>query len=135
MEAYLAKLDDASQAERWPLVRGWLRSEPLALFSELRRSRPVLELPEVTLVSRSEDCRTVLLRHDAFSVALYRPKQSPYWMAEDDTADHWRDKAVMRAVLRREDVPAMRAFAARETARVLVCRAVTKQATGAPAIC
>ena len=119
MEAYLAKLDDASQAERWPLVRGWLRSEPLALFSELRRSRPVLELPEVTLVSRSEDCRTVLLRHDAFSVALYEPKQSPYWMAQDDTPDHWRDKAVMRAVLRREDVPAMRAFAARETARVL----------------
>ncbi len=54
-----------------------------------------------------------------FSVALYKPKQGAYWMAQDDTAEHWRDKSIMRAVLDFEDLPAIRAYAADKTAALL----------------
>jgi cytochrome P450 len=40
-------------------------------------------------------------------------------MAQDDTPEHWRDKAVMRAVLDREDIPLIRAWVAAEAARRL----------------
>ena len=42
---------------------------------------------EVTLAAGFDDCIDILRRHDLFSVALYKPKQGDYWMAQDDTAD------------------------------------------------
>ncbi len=112
MPSYLDRLEQTAPEGRWSLARQWLFEEPLPFFSELRRHRPVLVLPEVTLVTRFSDCSEVLRRHDLFSVALYRSKQGDYWMAQDDTAEHWRDKSVMRAILDREDIPQIRAFVA-----------------------
>lgn len=119
MTSYLQRLETSPAAERWPLARGWLETEPHAFAAELRDYRPVLVLPEVTLLARDRDCREVLLRPDLFSVRLYRPKQGDYWMAQDETAQHWREKGVMRAVLDLEDLPAMRAWVGQETARRL----------------
>lgn len=110
MGRFLAELDALPAAVRWPKLRSWMHGEPLALFAELRAERPVLALPELTFVTRYQDCATVLRRHDDFGVDLYVPKQGSYWMAQDDTAQHWRDKSVMRAILDHERVPAMRAF-------------------------
>ena len=71
-------------------------NERQPFFRELRSERPVLELPEVTFVTRHADCTLVLHRFQDFGVDLYRPKQGDYFMAQDDTADHWRDKSVMQ---------------------------------------
>jgi cytochrome P450 len=117
--SYLARLDQVSDSEKWPLLRGWLYSEPLPLFEELRRDRPVVSLPELDFCTRHADCTLILRRHDTFSVALYRPKQGDYFMAQDDTAAHWREKSIMRSILDFEDIPAMRAFVAEETRRRL----------------
>ena len=89
MADYLHRFDATPVAERWPLVRRWMSHKPRAFFDELRRNRPVLAMPEATLAVRFADCRDILLRHDIFSVALYKPKQGDYWMAQDDTAVHW----------------------------------------------
>jgi cytochrome P450 len=117
--SYLARLDAAPDAAKWPLLRGWLYSEPLPLFEELRRDRPVVSLPELDFCTRHADCTLILRRHNSFSVALYGPKQGDYFMAQDDTARHWREKSIMRAILDFEDVPKMRAFIAKETRRRL----------------
>lgn len=117
--SYLARLDQTAAAERWPLLRGWLYSEPLPLFEELRRDRPVVSLPELDFCTRHADCTLILRRHDSFSVALYKPKQGDFFMAQDDTAAHWREKSIMRAILDFEDIPKMRAFIADETRRRL----------------
>jgi hypothetical protein len=86
MGAYLQRFDATPVNARWPLVRGWIFNEPLPFFAELRQEMPILVMPEVTLVARFNDCTEILLRHDLFSVALYKPKQGDYWMDEDDTA-------------------------------------------------
>lgn len=71
MNSYLEKIEQMSLDQRWSLVRKWMDEEPLALYEELREFRPVLELPELTLVKRFSDCASVLRQHDVFSVALY----------------------------------------------------------------
>jgi len=110
---YLEQIDAAPRNEQWQLLRSWIFSEnPLPLFDELRRERPVLDLPELVLASRFSDCSTILRRHQSFGVDLYQPKQGSYFMAQDDTAVHWRDKSIMKAVLDLENIPAMREWAA-----------------------
>ena len=42
-------------AAKYPLVRGWIDTEPLPFFKELREKRPVLVTPVCTLVSRYDD--------------------------------------------------------------------------------
>ena len=119
MGRYLEQIDAAAPAARWPLVRRLMEREPAPFFRELHAERPVLVLPELTFLSRYADCTLVLHRFRDFGVDLYKPKQGDYFMAQDDTADHWRDKAVMRAVLDFEDLPAMRAFVAERSAAIL----------------
>ncbi len=108
MGAYLTKLDGLAPAARWGQARAWLLGEPLPFFAELRAERPVLVTPEVTLATRYADCSLILRRHLSFQVDLYKPKQGEYWMAQDETPVHVREKAVMRALLDRDQVPAMR---------------------------
>jgi cytochrome P450 len=100
-------------------VRGWIFGDSLPFFAELRAQRPILVMPEVTLVAMFADCTEILRRYDVFSVALYKPKQGDYWMDEDDTASHWRDKSIMRAILDVEDIPAIRSYVADKSAKLL----------------
>ena len=119
MSTYLEKLDAAAPADRWKLARGFLFNEPLPFFSELREKRPVYELSEVTLVSRFTDCNLILRRPLTFGVDLYKPKQGSYFMAQDDTAEHWREKSVMKSILDVEDLPKIRDFIRNETDKAL----------------
>lgn len=119
MTNYLQQIDAAPAADRWKLVRSWIFNEPLPLLAELRQNRPVLVLPGMVLATHFDDCRDILLRHDLFSVALYKPKQGDYWMDEDDTAVHWREKSIMKAILDREDIPAIRRYVADKAAALL----------------
>src|SRR5690606_41767588 len=107
---YLERVAQTPVADRWSLVRRWIFDEPLPFVAGLRAYRPVLAMPEVVLATRYADCAEILRRFDTFSVRLYRPKQGDYWMAQDDTAIHWREKSIMRAILDREHIPAIRAY-------------------------
>jgi cytochrome P450 len=119
MATYLQRFDATPVALRWPLVRGWIFGEPLPFFAELRAQRPILVMPELTLATRFDDCAEILRRYELFSVALYKPKQGSYWMDEDDTAVHWREKSIMRAILDREDIPAIRTYVGNKAAALL----------------
>jgi cytochrome P450 len=119
MASYLQRFDATPVAERWGLVRAWMFGEPLPFYAELRRQRPILAMPEVTLVARFDDCTEVLRRHELFSVSLYKPKQGSYWMDEDDTAIHWREKSIMRAILDFEEIPAIRDYVGKKAAALL----------------
>jgi cytochrome P450 len=119
MGHYLEQLDAASPDQRWPMARRWLFGEPLPFFAELRAERPVFVTPEVTLATRYADCDLVLTRHETFGVDLYKPKQGGYWMAQDDTAQHWREKSIMKSILDPEDIPAMRDYVGQKAASLL----------------
>lgn len=117
--SYIDRIDAAAPAAKWPLARGFMTEEREAFFAEMREKRPVLELPELTMVFRYADCSLVLRRYDDFGVDLYVPKQGDYFMAQDDTADHWRDKSIMKSILDFEQIPDIRAFVAERTAQIL----------------
>ncbi|MFM1798627.1 MAG: hypothetical protein RLZZ117_905 [Cyanobacteriota bacterium] len=117
--SYLHSLKNTPAAERWTRVSQWMDEQPLPFYSELRRERPILKLPGLALVSRFDDCMAVLQQHERFTVALYKPKQAGFWMAEDETPRHWREKGVMQAVLDLEDLPRLRAFASERAAQLL----------------
>jgi cytochrome P450 len=119
MGAYLARIDATPANARWALVRNWIFTEPLPFFAEMRAERPVLVLPELTIAFRHADCMAILRRHHSFGVDLYKPKQGDYFMAQDDTAVHWREKSIMKTVLDREDIPAIRQWVGTTTAAAL----------------
>ncbi len=119
MGAYLTKLDGLAPGARWMQARAWLLNEPLPFFAELRAERPVLATPEVTLATSYADCSLILRRHLTFQVDLYKPKQGEYWMAQDETPVHVREKAIMRTLLDREQLPAMRTYVGETAARRL----------------
>ena len=58
---YLEQFDAAPDAAKYPLVRGWIDTEPLPFFKELREKRPVL----VTLVCTLVRGRQWVLPHGA----------------------------------------------------------------------
>lgn len=118
MGRYLDRID-APSANRWAEARRLILAEPLPFLAEVRAERPVWDLGCVTLVTRFADCMTVLRRHQVFGVDLYQPKQGGYFMAQDDTAVHWREKALMKTVLDPEEVPRMRDWVGRRTRDLL----------------
>ena len=115
MGAYLDRITALPVDRRWAEVRRLVFAEPMSFFAELRAEAPVLVLDRLTLVTRLADCMLVLRRPDSFGVDLYEPKQGGYFMAQDDTARHWREKSVMKAVLDVEDIPKLRDWVGRRT--------------------
>jgi cytochrome P450 len=120
MDSYLQRYDQTPETERWPLVRSWISEEPLPFYQELLAHRPVLVMPEVVLAARFSDCEEILLRYDLFSVVpIYGPKQGTYFMAQDDTAIHWREKSIMKSILDFEELPSLRQYVGQKTAALL----------------
>jgi cytochrome P450 len=113
--AYLDQFDAASDADKFPLVRGWIDTEPLPFFKELREKRPILVTPLCTLVTLFDDVTEVLNMPLTFTAALYLPKMGNgiYLMAHDDDALHTREKSLMQGMLNRDDLPQVRAMVAR----------------------
>jgi cytochrome P450 len=111
---YLGRFDAAADADKFPLVKSWIATEPLPFFKELREQRPILVTPACTLVARFEDVCEVLSLPKIFTVALYLPKMGNgiYWMAHDDDALHTREKSLMQGLLNRDDLPRVRAMVA-----------------------
>ena len=118
---YLERYDAAPDADKFPLVRGWIDNEPLPFFKELRERRPILVTPECTLVALYDEVTEVLAMPRVFTVRLYLPKMSNgiYLMAHDDDALHTREKSLMQAMLNRDDLPKVRAMVARIAGELL----------------
>jgi cytochrome P450 len=118
---YLAQFDAAADADKYPLVRNWIDTDPLPFFKELREKRPVLVTPMCTLVTRFDDVTEVLNMPLTFTVALYIPKMANgiYLMAHDDDALHTREKSIMQGLLNRDDLPQVRAMVATIAAGLL----------------
>ena len=55
---------------------GALRTDWRALFAELRETRPILDLPQMTIVSRWADVVDMLSRNETFQVP-YAPHMDP----------------------------------------------------------
>ena len=120
MGKYLNLIDAAPAADKWPMVRDLMMRERQPFFAEMQSERPVLQLPDdMVFLTRYVDCTLVLNRWNDFGVDLYKPKQGDYFMAQDDTADHWRDKSIMKSILDFEDLPAMRKFVGERAASLL----------------
>ena len=122
---YLALYDAAPDADKYPLVRGWMKTEPLAFFKQLREQRPVLVTPVCTLVANFVDVRDMLMMPKVITVDLYKPKMGVtgpddgFLMAHDDNALHYREKSLMQGLLNRKDLPRVRAMVAETASEIL----------------
>ena len=120
MGQYLDRIDAAPDPQKWPLVRQLMLNERQPFFAELRAERPVMDLPDnMVFITRHADCTMALARWHDFGVDLYKPKQGDYFMAQDDTPDHMRDKSIMKSILDFEQIPDMRRFIGAVAARIL----------------
>jgi cytochrome P450 len=110
---FLRQYDAAPEARKYPLVHEWLQNRPLEFFEELRRKRPIMETPVAVLIAKHADVLEALSHPTVFSVRLYKPKMGTFMLTEDETPSHDRDKAVMRAMLNRDDLPKVRELVGR----------------------
>jgi cytochrome P450 len=119
--SYLDQFDAAQDADKFPLVRHWIDTEPLPFFKELREKRPILVTPICTLLTRFDDVTEVLNMPLIFTAALYLPKMGNgiYLMAHDDDALHTREKSLMQGILNRDDLPQVRTMVATIAKRLL----------------
>ena len=108
-----------------------LQTDWRGLFAELRETRPVLDLPIMTVVSRWADVVDLLSRNETFEVTYaphMDPSVGPFMLARDGKVENWRDKSVMRTLLRWDDLPTIRAAAAQTASSALA--AATQGAGG-----
>ncbi|MBS0498568.1 MAG: cytochrome P450 [Proteobacteria bacterium] len=117
--SYLERYDATPDAEKFPLVRRWMDTEPLPFFKELRANRPILVTPDCTLVTRFDDVREILKMYKVFTVKPYVPKMDNYLMAHDDDALHTREKSLMQFMLNRDDLPRVRNLVAEIASGIL----------------
>jgi len=116
---FLTQFDLTPETERWPLVRQWMKENPLPFYKELRAKRPILVTPECTLVVRFDDVTEILKQPTVFTVDLYKPKMGDYLMTEDDSHMHNTEKEIMLSLLKREDLPRIRNFVAKAGRNIL----------------
>lgn len=122
--AFLDTLDalPPSDPDRMGLFFRSLRQDWRSLFAELRTARPILPLPSFTVLSRWADVTDALSRPATFRVPYaphMDPSVGPYMLARDEAEPNWRDKSVMRALMRWDDLPGIRSFAAGTAAAAL----------------
>jgi cytochrome P450 len=92
----------------------WMIAEhPDALFALIRRVRPNLALGAAgpVFVTRFPDVQEALSRPDIFNVTygpMMDPSVGPYMLGRDCTEINQRDKGIMRAFMRMEDLPVIR---------------------------
>jgi cytochrome P450 len=115
MSSFLEQYDSAECANRFALVREWMKTNPIELFEELRDHRPVLATPGPTLLAKFEDIFEILRYPKIFTVDLNKPKMGPFMLAHDGTPMNWTDKSVMRSLLSLSDLPRVREMVARFT--------------------
>ncbi|HEU4869184.1 MAG TPA: cytochrome P450 [Actinomycetota bacterium] len=114
--SYLEQYDAADDKTKVGLALKWIRTDWRPFFKELRENRPILKTPNFTFVTRFADVTEVLSREKVFTVRPYQPHMDPvvgpFMLARDATPINWREKGIMQAVLKPEDLPGVRKMAA-----------------------
>src|ERR1044072_8917237 len=93
---------------------GWMiANHPDLLFAIIRNTLPNLVLGATGPVfsTRCPDVQEALSRPDIFNVTyapMIDPSVGPYMLGRDCTEINQRDKGIMRAFMRMEDLPAIR---------------------------
>ena len=95
------------------VIKDLIEHETDGFFATLRRVRPILHIPNgPVFVTLFHDVQEVLSRPEVFTVRGYArsmdPSVGPFMLARDGTTINERDKGIMRAMLRREDLPRVR---------------------------
>src|SRR6185369_6981785 len=108
------KITSALKKKGAELLGDAILNKPDEFFAVLRTLDPICHIPDGPLiVTRFDDVREVLDRPTIFSVRLYQPKMEPalgpYMLCRDGTTYNERDKGIMRALIRQEDLPRVRA--------------------------
>jgi cytochrome P450 len=127
--AFIEAFDGAESDEvRAKLFFQWLDTNWRDLFLELRGQRRILRVPTLAgipsfmVVTRWSDVVDALSRTWTFRVP-YRPKMDPsvgpFMLGRDEDELNWRDKSVMRVLLRWDDLPVIRDLAGRTAAAAL----------------
>jgi cytochrome P450 len=115
--SYLAQYDAADDKTKVGLALKWIRTDWRPFFKELRENRPILKTPNFTFVTRFADVTEILSREKVFTVRPYQPHMDPvvgpFMLSRDATPINWREKGIMQAVLRPEDLPDVRKAAGR----------------------
>ncbi len=116
--SFLEQYDAADESTRAEMAMGWVFDSTHDFFAELRRDRPILVTPGgPTIVTRYSDVQEVLSRETVFSVRDYVPMiegcVGPFMLSRDATVYNDRDKSIMRAMLRYEDLPHVAAICKR----------------------
>ncbi len=97
------------------LAGGLIQTDWRGFFKELREQRPIFQTPGFTLVTRVPDVMEILSRQSIFTVRPYAaamdPVVGPFMLARDDTPLNWREKGIMQAVLKPEEIPQVRDWA------------------------
>ena len=121
--SFLEQYDAGDDKTKVGLVLNWIRTDWRPFFKELREIRPILQTPNFTLVTRFPDVTEVLSRESVFTVRAYQPRMDPvvgpFMLSRDATALNWREKGIMQAVLKPEDLPSVREAAGRLADRAL----------------
>jgi cytochrome P450 len=101
----------------------WLRTDWRGMFAELRKDSPVFVNPAFAMVTRHADVIDVLSQPTLFSVRGYAlkmdPSVGPFMLARDETEINWNEKGLLRALLRWDDLAAVRKLAG-EVARASI---------------
>src|SRR5262249_40419301 len=100
-----------------------IRGDALPFFKELRDDRPILQSPMAALVSRFRDVEEILQHEEIFSVSPYLPRMmgviGPFVLSQDITPSYDHDISVMRLVVRREDLQAVKEIVSRHAAQIV----------------
>lgn len=120
----------ASEQKKGIVARflAWMiANHPDLLFAVIRNTRPNLALGSAgpVFITRFPDVQEVLSRPDVFQVTyapMIDPSVGPFMLGRDCTEINQRDKGIMRAFMRQEDLPTVRL-----KVRELVDEAVTAQ--------
>ncbi len=97
--------------ERTAFFIAALRADWQSLYAELRRDRPVLEVPLFTVIAAGNDVQQALVNDHAFFVSPYRetidPAIGPFMLSRDGSEINWQEKGLMQSLLRFDDLPSV----------------------------
>ncbi|GGF58862.1 hypothetical protein GCM10007301_18230 [Azorhizobium oxalatiphilum] len=133
---FLAEFDAAAgnPPAQVGVVIKWLRSNWPAMYAELRADRPILPTAAFTMVTRATDVLAVLAQPSLYSVRgnqrAMDPAVGPFMLARDETEINWEEKGLMRALLRWDDLPRVRALAGHVSAAAIANAVGKAGATG-----
>jgi len=122
-KSFIETFKKALESQQTEIFTRMLKEEPDKLFAILRKVNPILKTPNGYIITLFDDVQEALTRNDVFTVAPYAPKMDPsvgpYMLARDDTEINYRDKSMMRAVLRLDDLPKIRKMVSQYTNEAL----------------